>query len=303
MGGLKYSILIIVAIILQVAAVYMPVMAQETSFDFYGPKADKLYILVITTQEAQMMALKKGEIDLLGWSVPPTQVADLEKDPNIKILTTEPGEYYPLVFNCRKYPLNITEFRRALAHAIDKDKLVEVLLQGYGKPARSCLASGHGIWFNPNTTDYEFNLTKAKQIPESIGFVDTDGDGILNDPKTGENLQELSIMIPSYDPLRIRMAQMICGWFQEIGVPYRAAPTEHGTMIDEVVYQRDFDMVCWTYGWWPPWDPIPLLYHSREDYPGGWNDVGYINESWDQLIDEILEAPDMDTLRQLIWTF
>ncbi len=273
-------------------------------FDMHGPKADKLIIVVLTTQEAQMLALKKGEIDVLGWpGVPPTQVADLMKEPNIKLLITEPGEYYPLVFNCREYPFNITDFRRALAHAINKEELVRVLLLGYGRPARSCLASGHGVWFNPNVTQYEFNLTKAKMILERLGFKDTDGDGILNDPRTGKNLREFTIMIPSYDPLRIRMAQMICGWFKQIGVPCRPAPTEHGTMIDLVVYERKFDMVCWTYGWWPPWEPISLLYSSKEDYPGGWNDVGYKNKSWDKLIDEILKAPDMETLKKLIWKF
>ena len=230
-------------------------------------------------------------------------MADLSKDPNIKILVTEPGEYYPLVFNCREYPFNITEFRKALAHAINKEELVRVLLLGYGRPARSCLASGHGVWFNPNTTQYEFNLTKARMILEKLGFKDTDGDGILNDPRTGKNLREFTLLIPSYDPLRIRMAQMICGWFKEIGVPCRPAPTEHGTMIDLVVYQHKFDMVCWTYGWWPPWEPISLLYHSSQDYPGGWNDPGYHNMSWDKLIDQILKAPDLETLKKLIWKF
>jgi len=297
--GILFTLIIALSTL---TALPMRLIAEENYF--LGPKADKLYIVVLTTQEAQMLALKKGEIDALGWpGVPPTQVAEIMRDPNIKTLTTDPAEYFPLVFNCREYPFNITEFRKALAHAIDKKKLVEVLLLGYGRPATSCIPTGHGEWHNPKVKDYPFNLTKAKEILEKLGFKDTDGDGILNDPRTGKNLKEFTIMIPSYDPMRIRMAQMISGWFKEIGIPCKAAPTEHGTMIDLVVYQHKFDMVCWTYGWWPPWDPISLLYHSSQDYPGGWNDPGYKNKTWDKLIDEILTAPTMEKLKELIWKF
>jgi len=277
---------------------------QAVEFDYRGPKCDELYIVVITTQEAQMLALRKGEIDVLGWpGVPPTQVAEVTADPRIHVVTTEVTEYYPLVFNCRKHPFNITDFRRAIAHIVDRKKLVEVLLLGYGRPATSCIPRAHGIWHNPNVTGYEFNLTKAAQILDRLGFIDTDGDGIRNDPKTGKNLPEFTIMIPSYDPIRIRMAQLISGWAKEVGIPIKAAPTEHGTMIDKIVGQHDFDMCCWTYGWYPPWDPISLLYHSSQDVPWGWNDPGIHNASWDALIDRMLSTPDMEELKRLIWKF
>lgn len=277
---------------------------QAKEFDYHGPRCDELYVVVITTQEAQMLALKKGEIDVLGWpGVPPTQVADVTVDPNLRIISTEVTSYYPLVFNLRKYPFNITDFRRAIAYMIDREKLVEVLLLGYGRVATSCIPKAHGVWHNPNVMGYEFNLTKANEILDKLGFIDTDNDGIRNDPRTGENLPEFTIMIPSYDPIRIRMAQLISGWAKEAGLLIKAAPTEHGTMIDKIVGQHDFDMCCWTYGWYPPWDPISLLYHSSQDVPWGWNDPGIHNATWDALIDEMLSTSSLDELKNLIWTF
>jgi len=277
---------------------------QAVEFDYKGPKCDELYFVVITTQEAQMLSFKKGEIDVLGWpGVPPAQVAEIMADPNIHVVTTEVAEYYPLVFNCRKYPFNITDFRRAIAHIVDREKIVEILLLGYGRVSTSCIPKAHGMWHNPNVTGYEYNTTKAAEILDKLGFVDTDGDGIRNDPRTGENLPEFTIMIPSYDPIRIRMAQLIGGWASEVGLRIKAAPTEHGTMIDKIVVQHDFDMCCWTYGWYPPWDCISLLYHSSQDVPWGWNDPGIRNASWDALIDEMLVTPDMEELKRLIWTF
>jgi len=280
------------------------ILGETVEYDYKGPRCDVLYIVVITTSEAQMLALKKGEIDVLGWpGVQPLQVADLMTDPKIHLITTEVTEYYPLVFNCRKYPFNITDFRRAIAYCIDRNKLVETLLLGYGRVATSCIPKAHGIWHNPNVTQYEYNPEKAKEILNRLGFIDTDGDGIRNDPKTGKNLPEMSIMIPSYDPIRIRMAQLISGWAAEVGLPIKAAPTEHGTMIDKIVGEHDFDMCCWTYGWYPPWDPISLLYHSSQDVPWGWNDPGIRNATLDKVIDSILTTSSIDELKRLIWKF
>ncbi|MEM2311050.1 MAG: ABC transporter substrate-binding protein [Candidatus Methanomethylicia archaeon] len=280
------------------------IIKEAVEYDYRGPRCDELYLVVITTPEAQMLALKKGEIDVLGWpGVQPLQVADLMTDPKMHLITTEVTEYYPLVFNCRKYPFNITDFRRAIAYCIDRAKIVETLLLGYGRIATSCIPKAHGIWHNPNVTQYEYNPSKASEILTKLGFIDTDGDGIRNDPKTGKNLPEMTIMIPSYDPIRIRMAQLISGWAAEVGLPIKAAPTEHGTMIDKIVGEHDFDMCCWTYGWYPPWDPISLLYHSSQDVPWGWNDPGIRNATWDALIDNILSTPSMDELKRLIWKF
>ncbi|MCC6018341.1 MAG: ABC transporter substrate-binding protein [Candidatus Verstraetearchaeota archaeon] len=283
---------------------YQPLIKEAVEYDYKGPRCDELYIVVIATPEAQMLALKKGEIDVLGWpGVQPLQVAEVMADPKLHVITSEVTEYYPLVFNVRKYPFNITDFRRAIAYCIDRKKIVEILLLGYGRVATSCIPKAHGIWHNPNVTQYEYNPAKAAEILDRLGFIDTDKDGIRNDPKTGRNLPDMYIMIPSYDPIRIRMAQLISGWAAEVGLPIKAAPTEHGTMIDKIVGEHDFDMCCWTYGWYPPWDPISLLYHSSQDVPWGWNDPGIRNSTWDALIDEILSTPSMDELKKYIWKF
>jgi len=309
----KSSIQIIMLLLLiitlnPIATVYaynhQPLIKETTEYDYRGPRCDELYIVVITTPEAQMLALKKGEIDVLGWpGVQPLQVAEIMADPKIHVVTSEVTEYYPLVFNVRKYPFNITDFRRAIAYCIDREKIVEILLLGYGRVAKSCIPKAHGIWHNPNVPQYEYNPAKAAEILDRLGFIDTDHDGIRNDPKTGRNLPDMTIMIPSYDPIRIRMAQLISGWAAEVGLPIKAAPTEHGTMIDKIVGEHDFDMCCWTYGWYPPWDPISLLYHSSQDVPWGWNDPGIRNSTWDALIDEILNTPSMDELKKYIWKF
>ena len=298
------NLLTVLVVISLLSLSSVSVKSQEVEYDYRGPRIDEVILSVMPEAESQMLALETGEIDQLGWpGVPPAHVTKLMANPNIKLVTSADMAYYPLVFNCRKHPFNITEFRHAIAYMIDREEIVNVLLMGYGNVARSCLSSGHGVWFNPNTKQYDFNLTKAAEILDSLGFVDTDGDDIRNDPKTGENLPELTIMVPSYDPLRIRMGELISGHAEEVGVPIKCLPTEHATMMDLIVVKHEFDMCCWTYGWWPPWDPISLLYHSEQDFPWGWNDPGYHNDTWDALIDDIMATTDYNELLQKIWTF
>jgi len=277
---------------------------EVVEYDYRGPRCDEIYLVIIKDPAAQMLALKKGDIDVLdGFGVPPLQVADVSADPNIHVVPVEITEYYPLIFNVRKYPFNITDFRRAIAYCINREELIKTLLLGYGKVATSCIPRAHGIWRNPNVTQYEYNPVKAAEILDRLGFIDTDKDGIRNDPKTGKNLPDMYITIPSYDPIRIRMAQLISGWAAEIGLPIKTEAIEFGTMVDKICGERNFDMCCWTYGWYPPWDPISLLYHSSQDVPWGWNDPGIRNSTWDALIDEILSTPSMDELKKYIWKF
>jgi len=277
---------------------------EVVEYDYRGPRCDEMYLVIIKEPAAQMLALKKGDIDVLdGFGVPPLQVADVSADPNIHVVPVEITEYYPLIFNVRKYPFNITDFRRAIAYCINREELIKTLLLGYGRVATSCIPRAHGIWRNPNVTQYEYNPVKAAEILDRLGFIDTDKDGIRNDPKTGRNLPDMYITIPSYDPIRIRMAQLISGWAAEIGLPIKTEAIEFGTMVDKICGERNFDMCCWTYGWYPPWDPISLTYHSSQDVPWGWNDPGIRNSTWDALIDEILSTPSMDELKRDIWKF
>ena len=285
---------------------YATSTSQKQSFS--GPKADKLILSFITSPSSQVVALKRGDVDgMVGFlwaTIPPTEVSDLESDPNIKIVVTEKYEYFALQFNCQEWPLNITEFRRAIAYMINKEYLIKNLYLGYAHKATTCIPEAQGGWHNSNiTSPYTFNLTKAAKILDKLGFVDTDGNGIRNDPRTGKDMRPLKILVPSYDPVRIRTAQYISQWAASIGVPIKAAPTDLNTMLDLCTVQHKFDMVYWSLGYYPPWENIYYNYHSSQYVKGGWNVAGYINKTWDQFIEQMLTESNPGKLKGMIWKF
>ncbi len=69
-----------------------------------------------------------------------------------------------------------------MAHATDKQKLIDVILLGLGAPGLTLIPDGLGVWYNNTLKDYEFDVAKANQILDDAGYMDADGDGVRDMP-------------------------------------------------------------------------------------------------------------------------
>ena len=81
--------------------------------------------------------------------------------------------------------------REAIAHAIDKQTIVDRVLAGLGKPAEMLSASPNPAWTPevPRRPEFTFDLDEANQILDDAGYKDTDGDGIREMPGGGQPLK------------------------------------------------------------------------------------------------------------------
>ena len=86
--------------------------------------------------------------------------------------------------------------RKAVAMAIDRDQLVDRILQGYGTPGTTIVVPSAAFWHWEPTEPYTFDIDAANPLLDDAGYTDTDGDGIRNDPVSGENL-ELRFIVPT----------------------------------------------------------------------------------------------------------
>ena len=82
-----------------------------------------------------------------------------------------------------------TDFRAALSHAIDRDAVGQALARGpFAYPYMGGFASG-SPYYSADATHYTpFDQDKAKALLAGLGLEDTDGNGILNMPSTGQDL-------------------------------------------------------------------------------------------------------------------
>ena len=70
------------------------------------------------------------------------------------------------------------EFRQAVAYVIDKDRIIDEVQHGQGYPQWSSVSPGGGEFHNPNVRTYEYDLDRANEILDGLGWMDTDGDGV-----------------------------------------------------------------------------------------------------------------------------
>ncbi len=109
-------------------------LAQEVEWEARGPYVDEIILPIILDQEAQIIALQRGDIHVLPGLAQPSHIERLEADPNVDI-TVSPGYHmFYLGINMRTPPLSDVVVRRALAHVINRDEIIFSLFQGYMLP-------------------------------------------------------------------------------------------------------------------------------------------------------------------------
>ncbi len=265
------------------------------------PKIDGILFKIIKLNDVAFMALKKGEVDAMTWTVPYSSIEEAEKDPNIRIaLVMDPNVRY-LAFNLKIYPLNIKEFRHAVAYAINRQAIVDTVLLGYGVPGHpGVIPPVLQYWYNPNVPQYPYNPEKAKQILDSLGFIDRDGDGIRETPN-GTKL-EFDIIAMSTWTEMLRATEMIRDWLQQVGIKLNIVTMDFNTMVAKI-NNREFELHTLGFrgGSADPDFWLSDLFHSRADKPGGFNFAGYHNPEFDQLCDQQVQTPDPEKRRQIIF--
>jgi peptide/nickel transport system substrate-binding protein len=259
------------------------ILEKNTNYFKGSPKIDKVIIKIIPSTDVQILALKSGELDVVELTPGPA-VRDLMAESNIRIMLAPSTYFTYLSFNLRRYPANLIEFRRAAAHAIDKDLLVSTIILGMGETAHSLLVPGLKYWYNPNVTKYEYNVTKANQILDEIGFLDADGNGVREYP----NGTEIVLDMPTYNvDIWPRLSELIASMLKNVGININVIPGEPNTILDMVLNRWDFDL--FPLGWRLYFDPDPFIYesfHSSRIGHWGLNWAAYNSTEFDTLAEQ-----------------
>ena len=117
-----------------------------------------------------------------------------------------------------------TGFRRAVAHSIDKDRIIDEVQHGQGYPQWASVSPAAGDFHNPNVRRYEYDLAKANEILDGLGWLDTDGDGIREDGEGNEI--EFTLVTNEGNTVRQAVGEIVREGLQAIGVraDYRIIP-------------------------------------------------------------------------------
>ena len=196
---------------------YMWLVANE---DYWGerPYVDELVFRYYGSADTMLMALRKGEIDTLGdMPVPAIAMEDLQTTPNINVEIVPGISLYFLSFNLHKdTPLQDKNVRHAIAYGIDYDRIIGMVYLGYADKYDGWVYEEDST-HNPNLPQYDYAPDKASEILDGAGYLDTDGNGIRNDPATGEDLN-FNLVCPAEDISMVKTCTLIVEMLPDIGI-------------------------------------------------------------------------------------
>jgi peptide/nickel transport system substrate-binding protein len=132
-------------------------------------------------------------------------------------------------------------FLRALAHGFDKQAMIVSCLNGYGKPAVAEISPENKRYHNPNLTDYAYDLDTARQLLREAGFVDRNGDGIIED--AAGNAVEFSLTTNAENQVRQKMCSVLVEDWTKLGMKVNYRPLDFTTLVDKLTTTFDWDAV------------------------------------------------------------
>lgn len=264
----------------------------ERNPDFYdGPaKIDQVIFRAFDNSDALIQAFRVGELDVL-YSVPNAALETVKGFPNVTVVQTPSRSFDELIVN--SVPKGRLEtstgnpalldpvVKQALAHALNKQDIVDVVLQGLGRPGWSIVAPvlGGGFWHNDALTDYAYDPAKANTLLDEAGYV-KGADGIRE--KDGVRLDfRLQFDVDSAE--YARTASLMVDMFEAIGVKVTPEALDSDTLIAATTGVGDYDLVIWGWGGDPDPDFILSIMLCDQFVVGGWSDSGYCNEEYDRL--------------------
>ena len=276
----------------------------ERNPSFYGPKPHikGFGLRMFSNDDALVSAMKSGEIDAIE-SVPPTAIDTLKKAG--VIVSIVPGvTTNDFIFNANTKKTNHRELlnlklREAFAHAIDRDKIIKVAWLDTAKPATSFIPPATGDWHNPNLKPETFDLAKANQLLDELGYKKGSG-GI----RTADGHKMSYEVIAPNDLTGLdRTFQIIQADFHKIGVELKQRSLDSSAAFDVITAPDgkylNFDLAMWD--WVPLIDPDFMLSVVTCAQYNGWSDSGYCNEAYDAMYSQQGTTLDQAKRRQLVW--
>jgi oligopeptide transport system substrate-binding protein len=149
-------------------------MTFKPNPNYWGtkPKLTEIRMRMITDANAELAAYKNNELDMS--QVPVGTEKAVMSDPalNNEILRYSELATYAFQFNVKQPPFNNVKLRQALATAVDRVSFVDKVRNGVGKAALGWIPPGMPGYDSSVGKEYEFNVTKAKQLLGEAGYSD-----------------------------------------------------------------------------------------------------------------------------------
>ena len=276
------------------------------------PYLDEIVHVIVSDLEAELAKFLAGEADfhgVLGEEV--EELEPLQEGRNFTIYkrgpafgttflgfnmnpgkNSDPGDLY-LAPEKLEWFRN-TQFRQAVAHSVDKDTIISEVQNGFGYPQWASISPAVGDFHNPNVRRYEYDLDKANEILDGMGWTDTDGNGIREDSEGNEI--EFSMVTNSGNSVRETVGMLVHQGMEKIGIKVDYRLIEFRDLVFQLTRSYDWEaMIIGFTGGSDPHSGI-TFWHSGESLHLWHPNQPQPETEWEAEIDElyIMASQEMD---------
>ncbi len=252
---------------------------------FYGPAPylSRLEFKFYPDYESLLSAYERGEVEGLSL-VRPEDLPRIRADGRLKLLSARLSGYTIVLLNLNNPNTSFLQdkgVRQALLYALDRQKIIDSILNGQGLVAHSPIMPDSWA-YDPLIKRYDYAPDRARALLEEAGWVDVDGDGVRE--KEGRKLQ--FTLLTHDEPTRVKIIEEIAHQWAEVGVKAVTQAAGISGVVRDFLRPRRFDAVLAEWRELPS-DPDPYpLWHSTQAEEEGQNYAGFYHREADEFMEE-----------------
>jgi len=221
------------------------------------PYLDELAIETISDANNAVARLRQGSLDICDRIRPgdyaalrsPSTSATAAGATSARAIDAGPGlatdhlwfNLNPAADPIKRVWFGDVRFRRALAHAIDRETLAAVTLQGLATPLYGFVSPGNRAWVATDLPRTAYDLEKAKALLKEAGFTIR---GEANAPELYDskgNRVDLTLIVPMESQPRMQMAAVVQEDLAKLGIKLQVAPIEFGELTRRTTQSFEYD--------------------------------------------------------------
>jgi peptide/nickel transport system substrate-binding protein len=287
------------------------------------PSYEAVALTYYTNADSMIADMKQGNVDWVD-QVPFNAVDVLKKDSSIVVQQIPGAETTNITWNSNprkdtNRELLDPQVKKALSMCVDRDKVIEVVFNGYAEKVESL--PGHiSLYENKDLGPLEFNCDSGNQMLDQLGY-QKGSDGIRMVPATKDqpaHKMEYRIMTPTSTDFNInREFEIVKEGFANAGVQvtqwvggdstaaYAIETTDNCDAAKSIGY-TGWDIAMWD--WVGYIDPDAMLSYVTKDQWCSWSDTGWDNPEYDALYKKQQTTTNADErakiiqqMEQMIW--
>lgn len=243
------------------------------------PYLDEIVFKAIGDDSVRLTGLQTGELDWIQ-RIPPQRVAELTQSSD---LSNSPGRPYNpdlILLNCTKPPFNDVRVRQAVAWAIDRKEIINLVWYGTAVPATEATAKPSPWYTGANPYADGPDLDKAKALLRQAGITGRLKVNFAGQPQVATQMREAAVL----------QSQL-----KQIGIDVNIQRYEPAQWFQQLATKK-YDMTSTYFS--ATFDPS-FIYGNVVRTGGSFNFVGYSDKQTDALIDKFTYQADQAARKQV----